>query len=209
VSADAGAGSSREAYMRAAQPLLDELAALGFRVHRVNELRRHGARYAVAVPVLVRALERATDPMLVEELARVLAVPWAAPALRPLIEAFRRAPNSPPPPKAALAAAIEALADDSVAEELLEIARAKEHGNARELVVLALAKLDDERAPDVLEELLHDRGVGGHALTALLRIVPRRGLRLDPAIAKPFLRDGRAWVRRDAKDLLQALERLG
>jgi hypothetical protein len=198
-----------EAYERAARPLLDELAALGFRVHRVTELRRHGASYATALPALIRALESSDDPQLVEELGRVLAVPWAAPARGPLIAAFRRAPNSPPAPKAALAAAIEVLADDSVAGELLEIARAKEHGNARELVVLGLARLDDERIPDALEELLRDRGVGGHALTALVRVVAKRGLRLDPALAKPFLRDGRAWVRREANDLLQALERNG
>jgi hypothetical protein len=202
-------GSSRERRRRAAQPLLDELAALGFRVHQLPELRRFGASYRTAVPALVRALEQSREPGLIEELARVLAVPWAREeALRPLIAAFRRAPNAPPAPKAALASAIEALADDSAFEALVEIARDRAHGPTRELVVLALGKLDDPRALEALVELLSDRGVGGHALSGLARAVARSRTPVDPSLVKPFLRDGRAWVRREAKDLMQLLSTL-
>ena len=200
---------ARERYRDAVQPLLDELAQAGFKVHQLPELRRHGARAAVVVPALVRALENAENPDLVLELARVLAVPWAREeALEPLLRAFRRTPNSPPAPKAALAAAIECLADDAVEAQLVELARAKQHGNARELLVLALAKLSSPRLVDVVANLCADPGVGGHALSTLLRLVARHRTPIEPEVAKPFLRDGRAWVRRDAKELLAVLETL-
>ncbi len=64
---------ARERYRAAVKPLLDELSAAGFRVHQLPELRRHGARAESVVPALVRALESAQEPELVEELARVLA----------------------------------------------------------------------------------------------------------------------------------------
>jgi hypothetical protein len=200
---------ARERYRAAVQPLLEELAAAGLRVHQLPELRRHGANAATALPALVRALESAQDPQLVEELARVLAVPWARElALRPLLAAFRRTPNSPPAPKAALAAAIELLADDEVEAELVELARTKSHGNARELLVLALPKLSSPRLVDTVADLCADPGVGGHALVALGRLVARHRTPVEFAVVKPFLRDGRAWVRRDAKELLALLETL-
>jgi HEAT repeat protein len=189
--------------------VLDELAAAGLRVHQLPELRRFGARYAPVVPALVRHLEQIEDLGVREELARVLAVPWArAAALRPLIGVFRRTPNSPPATKAALAAAIEALADDAVEDELVELARTTSHGNARELIVMALAKLSNPALIDVLAQLLSDRGVGGHALVALARLVARHRTPVELALVKPFLRDGRAWVRRETKDLLAVLETL-
>lgn len=200
---------ARERYRAAVKPLLDELSAAGFRVHQLPELRRHGARAESVVPALVRALESAQEPELVEELARVLAVPWARElALRPLLAAFRRTPNSPPAPKAALAAAIETLADDSVEAELVELAGTKAHGNARELLVLALSKLSSPRLVDTVANLCEDPGVGGHALVALGRLVARHRTPVELAVVKPFLRDGRAWVRRDAKELLALLETL-
>ncbi|MBM3991761.1 MAG: hypothetical protein FJ298_12230 [Planctomycetes bacterium] len=200
---------ARERYRAAVSPLLAELAAAGFRVHQLPELRRHGTRAQAVVPILVRALENAREPALVEDLARVLAVPWAREfALRALLAAFRRTPNSPPPPKAALAAAIEVMADDSVESELVELACTRAHGNARELLVLSLSKLSSPRLVDVLANLCADPGVGGHALAALARLVARHRTPVERAVVKPFLRDGRAWVRRDAKELLALLETL-
>lgn len=199
--------SSTELYRRAAQPVLDELAELGFKVHQLPELRRFGARYAVAVPALARHLASTQHAGVKEDLARVLAVPWAKEqALRPLLQTFRSTPNSPPATKAAIAAAIEVLADASIELELIELCLATEHGNARELLVLALAKLDSPGVVEVLTDLLRDRGVGGHALRALLARAQRGRIEFDALHIKPYFGDGRAWVRRAAKELAQVID---
>jgi hypothetical protein len=199
--------AGRVRHRLAAQPVLDELGSLGFQVHQIPELRRFGASYAPAVPALARHLAKIDHAGVREELARVLAVPWAREhALAPLLEVFARTPNSPPATKAALAAAIEALADASVESELVRLCTDRSHGSSRELLVLALGKLDSPAVADVLAELLRDRFVGGHAVQALLRITERTRLDLDSAILKPFFNDGRAWVRRAARDLAAALQ---
>ena len=104
---------------------------------------------------------------------------------------------------------VGALWDTRIARtEALELARTKSHGNARELLVLALPKLSSPRLVDTVADLCADPGVGGHALVALGRLVARHRTPVEFAVVKPFLRDGRAWVRRDAKELLALLETL-
>lgn len=199
--------SKAELHRRAARPVLEDLAALGFNVHQIPELRRYGARYEPAVPKLVEHLVSSDHADVKVELAHVLAVPWAREhALRPLMKLFRDTPNSPPAPKAAIAAAIEVLADDTVERELTKLCTTQAHGNAREALVLAMARLDSPVAVDVLTELLADRGVGGHALLALHNLAQRTRIDLEKKLVKPFYNDGRAWVRRAARELAQALD---
>jgi HEAT repeat protein len=138
----------------------------------------------------------------------VLCVPWAREAaLRPLVEAFRRAPNSPHEPKQALATAIEALADLAVESDLIELSGMASHGTSRGMLVLALGKLDSTAVDDTLIDRLRDRTVGGHAVAALQRIAERRRIEVDLAHLKPFFNDPRPWVRRAVRDLAHALER--
>jgi hypothetical protein len=203
------APSSRETYLAAARPLIELVAQHGVHVHKIVELRRYGARCKPFVGALVAELERTPSRELLEELASVLGASWAREAaMEPLLARFRSTPNSPPATKAALAQALEFLADDDVATEFIELARDRRHGNARQALVAGLGKLDAPEVADVLVELLDDPGVGGHALAALAKVVERSRELVDDTLVKPFLRDGRPWVRREAKDFLQLLDRL-
>lgn len=72
-------------------------------------------------------------------------------------------------------------------------------GRAREMLVEALAKMKDRRAPLLLVELLDDEDVAGHALHALRKLkasVPRE-------VLAPFLDDRRGWVRAEARKLMR------
>ncbi len=198
-----------QAYSAAAKPLLDAAAARGMKVMRVVELRRWGARAEPLLAELIAALDQTDSLELVEELASVLSGSWAREAaLKPLITRFRSAPNSPPSVKAALAQAIEAQVDERAIDALVELVRERRHGNARAVLVNALGRLDHPLALDTLVVLLADPGVGGHALSALANFVPRTRETIERALVKPFLADGRAWVRRDAKELLNVLDQL-
>jgi HEAT repeat protein len=187
--------------------LLEELAAAGYPVGSVSELRTSRARYADAVPVLLRWLARAETLKEKEEIVRALSVPWArAAALGPLIKEFRAAP-APGDPKSelmrwAVGNGIEVLWDDARFEELVALARDERYGKAREMVVLGLGRSKRPEAGAVLVELLDDAVVNGHAVKAL-------GKLRDPRARDGLRRmteDGRAWVRKEAE---RALARLG
>lgn len=200
---------TNEAYAAAAQELLATAAQNGLRVHRVGELRRHGARCEPILGALVSEVQRTKSRELLEELASVLAGPWAREtAFQPLLERFRATPNSPPSTKAALAQTLGFLADDRVSAELIGVALDRRHGNARATIVTALGRLDEEGVLEALIELLRDPGVGGHALVALSQYIARHRELIDTSLVKPFLADGRAWVRREAKELLHTLDKL-
>ena len=189
----------------AATALLEQAAAHGVKVATVAELRRYGARCAPFVEALVSAVRETNSPQLLEHLAAVLAAPWARDAaFQPLAERYRSAPNSPPSLKAALAQALGVLADERSTAALMEFAAARKHGNSRAELVTALGRLNG----DGVLELLRDPGVGGHALSALRVYVERTRDSIDPLLVKPFHSDGRAWVRRDAKELLHLLDTL-
>jgi len=186
--------------------LLEDLASAGFVVGSVTELRTSGVRYRDAVPVLLRWLPRAESSAEKEEIVRALSVPWArAEALGPLIEEFRAAPVPGTPKQELLRWAvgngIEVLWDDAQFDELVELARDRRFGKAREMVVLGLARSNRPEAGEVLVELLDDPVVNGHAVKALGKLsVPqaREGL-------ERMAGDRRAWVRRDAQRALSKL----
>lgn len=70
--------------------LLAELAHAGYPVSSLDELRTSGCRYVEAVPVLLRELERETEPRTKEWIVRTLSVPWAKPAaIKPMLREFR------------------------------------------------------------------------------------------------------------------------
>jgi len=201
---------SNDSYNAAAGALRELAAAQGLHVHKIGELRRYGARCEPLLGALLNELATTTSRELVEELANVLAAPWARDAaFEPLVERFRTTPNSPPTTKAALAHALELLADDRFAPSFVELASDRRHGNARALLVLALGRIDGDGVLEALVDLLPDPGVGGHAVTALAEFVERNREPVDELLIKPYLRDGRPWVRRDAKALLQLLEKHG
>lgn len=72
-------------YRRAAEPVVRELVASGFKVQSVGELRQSGAEYPTAVPILVRWLPRIENEQVKEDIVRTLSVPWAAPDAGPAL----------------------------------------------------------------------------------------------------------------------------
>ncbi|WP_422936555.1 HEAT repeat domain-containing protein [Sinomonas sp. P47F7] len=186
--------------------LFEELAAVGYPVGSVSELRVSRARYVDAVPVLVRWLARAETPNQKEEIVRALSVPWArTEALGPLIEEFRAGPVPGDPRSESLRWAvgngIEVLWDDSRFNDLIALARDERYGKAREMVVLGLGRSKRPEAGVIIVELLDDPVVNGHAVKALGKLGDpraREGLRR-------MVTDDRAWVRKEAERALAKL----
>lgn len=183
--------------------VLRDLAAAGYEVESLADLRTSGLRYRDAIPVLLSALQRAADRKVKGEIVRALSVPWAKPAATgPLIEEFKQVEDETGMGlRWTVGNALEVLWDDARFDDLVALARDGTFGKAREMVVLGLGRSKKPEAGEVLIELLDDPVVSGHAVKALRKLkVPaaRAGL-------ERMLGDERAWVRKEAQRALAAL----
>jgi hypothetical protein len=147
--------------------------------------------FAAAAPVLIRWLPRARTPLIKERIVRSLTAEKAATpaALKPLVDEFRAADDEQL--KWAIGNALATLADASIADELIELAADRRHGKSREMLMDALARTKDERALDLLLQLLEDDDVAGHAISALRRLGPKSSL--------PYLKRARPTLERLAE----------
>lgn len=173
-------------------PLLRDLEAIGVKIASLAELPKE----ARVVPVLVKWLPLTCDTRAKEAIVRALSVPSARPdAARSLIMEFLRSTDDQAGLRWAIGNALEVVADESVFDDLVALAKDQRHGKAREMLTLALGNMTDPRAVDVLLDLLKDEEVAGHAVMALGKLSPSKAR----SALEPFLRDPRPWVRKEAK----------
>lgn len=197
---------NRRRYAEAAAGLLAELEAAGFSVETMAQLRRSGNRSAV--PVLVKWLPDVEYLPLKRDLIAALGSPWARPvSARPLVEEFRRvdptADTADTSVRWSIGDALERVADESVIDDVIEIATDASHGHHRALVVTALGNMGKqrERALPVLLRLLDDEVVAPYAVMALGKLKAPEGR----AAVERFLDHPESWVRKEAKKALAKL----
>ena len=132
-----------EEYLTAAAPVLRDLVQAGVHVDRISADQLIEQDYKAAIPILLRWLPRVDNLRIKEAIVRSLSVPWAKPTATPaLVDAFRQAPDDPPGLKGALGNALSIVADDSVFQDIVALARDKRHGQeGRVMVVEALANM--------------------------------------------------------------------
>ncbi len=201
--AQASRQESSRRHRVAAAPVIKDLERAGFPVDSLDQLRRTGSPYEAAVPVLLKWLPLVADMDVKDSIVRALSVPWARPtAALPLIAEFRDASGPASGLKWTIGNALAVVADDSVFEEISEMAREKRHGKAREMLAVALANMKDPRAVELLIELLGDDEVAGHALIALAKLRARKARRH----VQRLLSHSKVWVRREAKKTLAKLQ---
>jgi len=194
--------AKHERYLAAAEPVLQELRALGYQVESIGDLRRPPVyKYPDAVPVLVRWLPRISDPSVKEDIIRTLSVPWARAAVPTLLEEFERVSDDAL--RWVVGNALEVLADDTLFEDLASIARDRRYGSARAMVVVGFGRLKDPRAIPILIALLEDDDVAVSAMIALGKLKERSA---RPLVEK-FLTHPDSWVRQEAKKALARIDR--
>jgi hypothetical protein len=193
-------------------PIVADLRKAGFRIERLGDLRtiKGEPRYAKAVPVLLGWLRRAPSSSVRAIIAEALDTPIAKPvAARPLVEEFRRVEAvgglgfDDWSARWTIGNPLQTVADDSIADDLVELARDRRYGRAREPVVRALGSLSADRAVQVLVELLGDDEVCGQAVVALGKL---RAVSARQAIL-PFLKHPVEWIRREALRAVRSIDR--
>jgi hypothetical protein len=126
-----------------------------------------------AMPTLLRLLPTLTDRDLVGTVAAHLRRPWARPSAFPeLLRAFNRFAPGADGIGWAIGDALASAADYQRVPELIEVCSERSFGTSRQMVVDAMwrFKKNPEVAP-LLESLLRDATVAGHAAGALRRTI--------------------------------------
>ena len=194
--------AKHERYLAAAQPVLEELRAMGYQVESIGDLRRPPVRkYPEAVPVLVRWLPRVSDHSVKEDIVRTLSVPWARAAVPALLEEFHQVSDDAL--RWVVGNALEVLANDSLFDDLARIACDRRYGTARGMVVVGLGRLRDPRVVPIMIGLLGDDDVAVSAMIALGQLKEHSA---RPLVEK-FLTHPDPWVRQEAKKALARIDR--
>jgi hypothetical protein len=145
----------REAEWRAAEtPLLEDLRDAGHDLHSVWDLVNTPGSYPAAVPILLNHVDRSYPAAVREGIARALAVPDAKIGWDLLVRLYRE--EQEPRVKDGLAAAISAIADDALIHDLISLARDRQQGPSRVLLLSALGRSTDAQARASLMDLQHD-----------------------------------------------------
>lgn len=199
---------NRRRYAEAAEGLLGDLEEAGFAVETLAQLRQRGVGDRRAVPVLVKWLPEVTYLPLKRDLIATLGSAWARPsAAGPLVEEFGRIDPSEDTADTSvrwsIGDALERVADESVAEDLVVIATDAGHGLHRALVVAALGNMGKarDRVLPVLLALLDDDVVAAYAVMGLGKL---KAAEARPAVER-FLEHPESWVRKEAKKALAKL----
>jgi len=199
--------ANRQRYRDVAGPMLAELADVGYPVQTVGQLPKLGEKYPDAVSVLVRWMQRVDDRYVKEDVIRALAVPWARAAAPALLAEFRGGDPADDPPDGGLrwvvGLALGAIADRSLADDLIELAAEQRWGGARGMIVQELGSTGDPRAVGVLLDLLDDETVSTDAIIGLGKIGNPAA---RPALER-FLAHPDSWIRKEAKKAIAKIDR--
>jgi len=180
----------------------DELKAAGVSLTSLQDLRQDPALWRKAIPTLAHCLSQVREKRVKEDLIDLLSVRFAKDAAPALIKEFHACAD--PVLRWSVGSAIEFVASEAVAEDLITLASDMSLGTSRQMVVMALGKLTDKRAFQVAISALSDGDVVLHALRALERMKKTEAIPYVQAL----LSHPRAPVRRSAKRVLQRLAKV-
>jgi hypothetical protein len=153
-------------------PLVNELKAVGSDVKSVWDLVNTSVPYPNALPILLEHLQRPYPVPIREGIARALAVPPAKFGWLVFVKLFREEQEKRV--KDALAVAIANTADDDTIKEVIALARDKQLGASRKLLLRALERLKSPLARTALSELDSDPELHPEVQNILRRIGRRK-----------------------------------
>jgi HEAT repeat protein len=188
----------------ASKPILVELSQAGFEVESISDLYNKHMVYRRAIPLLVQWLPWVENLAVKESIVRALSVPWAKRTTAPklLVDEFRKQVSNPGL-QWAIGNALSIVADDDVLNDVIGLIRDKEHGKAREMLVVSLGNMKTPGVENLLIELLDDEDLAGYSIMALRKLKSQKA---RPVIER-FLTHPKSWVRREAKKALKRIDK--
>jgi len=159
-----------DANRRASEPVLAELFAAGFSVQWIAELRYGGIDYRAATPILAKWLGLVTNVAVKEDIVRCLSIPeckWIRPAFSVEFRRLADAPREFHSLRDALANGLAIVSTKESFGELSELVLDRRMGQSRAFLIVALGKLKEPRAVEVLMQLSKEESLLPFVLEAL------------------------------------------
>lgn len=154
-------------WREAEKPLLEELRRAGVGVDSTWDLVNTSDPYPEALPILLEHLRRDYPDRVREGMARALAVQPAGYAWDELVSLYRQEPDGTDA-KDGLAVAVSGAFPSERFDDLIELAKDREQGRSRILLLRAISRLRRPEATAALRELASDPDLEVEA-THLLR----------------------------------------
>lgn len=189
----------------AMQPILNDLAKIGFNLEDLSEIRHLGKSWQPAIPILLHWLPLVEDRPIKEDIIRSLSVPWTGNrATEYLIQEFRNTAVVDPYYAWTVGNALSIVDVKGYENEILQLCRNQQYGMARQMVVMNLHRL--RAFPDAQEvalDLLEQDDVKLHAISALGRMRSKRALfQLEKLLA-----DKQSSIRKEARKAITKIMR--
>lgn len=183
------------------EKLIQEVRDKGVEINNINELKKINLKYRDLVPILLKHLVEIENENDKEFLVRCLGVKEFVEASKTLINEFCKSHNLTF--KWAIGNTLSIIQDESIITELINIAKEKEHGIARQMIVDGLGSFKDENVKVTLIELLNDEEVVGHAISGLSRMGDKSLIKY----IEPFRSYKVKWVRKEAEKAIKKLNK--
>ena len=184
-------------------PVIKDLRAHGIDVERLHNLRPTHPQFKSAVPILAEWVAKLEDPSEKEGMVRMLSVRAARGLVGNVLFAEFNKADSEKTVKWAIGNALAVVSTENDLPRLLAIAKAKQNGTSRQMVVLGLKRYNVPEVRKLLVDLLNDDDVVAHAISALGNL---RAAEATPALTG-LLTHRRSLVRRSAKAALEKIEK--
>lgn len=178
------------------EKLIRDVREKGIEINSINDLMGISRKHRDLVPILLRSLQEIDDESDKEFIVRCLGVRGFNEASKPLIDEFHKSNNLSY--KWAIGNTLSIIQDKFSLSELIKIAKEKEHGISRQMIIHGLGSYKSENVKDVLVELLNDVEVVGHAISAIAKMG-------DASLVKyiePFLSCKVKWIRNEANRVI-------
>lgn len=185
------------------EAVVDGLRRVGMEVSTIYDLVNSTSPHPEAIPVLLELLPKVHDIRTKEGIIRALTTKEArgTRVAETLISEFCVIEDSLL--KWTIGNALSVVADDTQYGKIVELVRDRRHGNARQMLVLALAKMKTSHPLDFIVELLDDDEVSGHAVMALGTLKNPEAI---PHLQR-FLNHPKPWIQQEARRGLGKIER--
>jgi hypothetical protein len=195
--------ASREAEDRMICAVLKQRA--GVSVESVFDLVNARGSYPEAISILLAFLPTIKDNWIKEGVVRALTVKEArGKAELPLVEEFQSitpGDTQQQSLKWAIGNALNVVATKAVGDELLALVNDRQHGPARQMIVVALSRLRPPKFIAALIDLLNDDDVCGHAIIALRKSKAHEAIPFIEALRT----HSNVWIRKEAKKAVLSL----
>lgn len=156
---------------------------VGIRISNIYDLVNTNQPYPAAIPVLINLLdENYTSSKIVEGIVRALTVKEArGKANRTLLKLYFETPATERGLRWVIGNAFATIITDEDIGDILKIVNDPLNGESRRMFVYALGKIKSKEVEDALIQLLDDKDVALHAISALRRL---RVVRALPSVEK-------------------------